>query len=110
MARLDFDHKGQSKLNFIEFLFSDKKDDEFLYARNAEIKLPMNKAVLYSHEIPYLTPEFVLLYKSTDTEREGYQQDYDYAITEMTAKQRSWLENSLSTMNPQGHKWLKTTE
>jgi hypothetical protein len=54
IARLDFDHKGQSKLNFIEFLFNNKKDDAFLYARNTEIKLPMSKAVLYADDIPYL--------------------------------------------------------
>jgi hypothetical protein len=108
MAWLDFDHKGQSKLNFIEFLFNDKYDDEFLYARNAEIKLPMSKAVLYSEDIPYLAPELVLLYKSTDTEREGYQLDYDSAITEMNAEQLTWFNNALKTMNPQGHKWLRT--
>ncbi|GHV11267.1 hypothetical protein FACS1894219_02150 [Clostridia bacterium] len=106
MFTLDFDHIGQSKLNFIEFLFNDSENGYFLYSRNKEILLPLDKAILHSNDIPYLAPEFVLLYKSGDTEREGYQIDFDSVYFEMNTEQRVWLVNALQLMFPTGHKWL----
>ncbi|GHV06073.1 hypothetical protein FACS1894217_04060 [Clostridia bacterium] len=106
MFRLDFDHSGQSKLNFIEFLFNDKNDENFLYARNPAVALPMNKAIMQYGELPYLAPELILLYKSTDTEREGYQQDFDVTFPEMNDEQRYWLLSALKEMYPDGHKWI----
>jgi len=43
---IDFHHTGQSKLNFLEFLFNDKSVNEFLYARNHNIKRELSKAIL----------------------------------------------------------------
>jgi hypothetical protein len=106
MFHLDFDGRGQTKLNFIEFLFNDKTEEDFIYARNKHITLPLDKAVLYNDDIPYLAPELVLLYKSTDIEREGYQLDYDCVIEKMNNEQRDWLKNALSIMNPEGHLWI----
>ena len=56
--------------------------------------------------IPYLAPEICLLYKSTDTERKGYQQDHDLAIQRMNIEQIKWLSESLSALYPDGHKWI----
>ena len=106
MYYLDFDHSGQTKLDFIEFLFNNRNVDSFLYARNESITLPLSRTILTRNNIPYLAPELVLLYKSTDTQREGYQLDFDYAMVEMTAEQKEWLRTALKTMNPSGHKWL----
>ena len=107
MFIVDFDSKGQDKLTFVEFLFNDKENGRFLYARNHDIFLPLSQAILTSCGIKYLAPEMVLLYKSTDTERKGYQLDYDMTVGAMTAEQRAWLWNALKVMNPNGHKWLK---
>ncbi len=96
----------QRKLNFIEFLFNDRTDEQFLYARNHNIKRALNKSILYADNIPYLAPEICLLYKSTDTERKGYQQDYDLSIQKMNNKQRKWLREALSELFPNGHKWI----
>ena len=101
-----FDPKGQDKLNFIEFLFNNTDKDRFLYARNHDLSLPLSLAILTRQGIKFLAPEMVLLYKSTDTERKGYQLDYDMATCAMTAEQRNWLKNALEAMNPNGHKWL----
>lgn len=106
MVRLDFNHGGQTKLNFIEFLFNDEKDGNFLYARNHDVSSPMDHAILHKNHIPYLAPEIVLLYKSTDTERKGYQLDYDLAMELMAPEQKEWLMAALKTMNPAGHKWI----
>jgi hypothetical protein len=106
MYTLDFDHKGQTKLNFIEFLFNDSEDGNILYSRNNEISLPLEKALLYINDISYLAPELVLLYKSSDVEREGYQKDFDSTFFEMSDVQRAWFINALKLMFPTGHKWL----
>jgi hypothetical protein len=106
MYNLYFDHSGQTKLNFIEFLFNDSESGNFLYSRNNEISLTLDKAILYSNNFPYLAPELVLLYKSSDTERDGYQKDFDSTFFEMSDVQRAWLYNALKVMFPTGHKWL----
>ncbi len=102
---IDFNHVGQTKLNFIEFLFNHKSEIDFLYARNESITRPLNKAILYNGNIPYLAPEICLLYKSTDTERAFYQQDYELTMLTMNSEQKEWLTNSLNIMFPKGHKW-----
>ncbi|MEA4831530.1 MAG: hypothetical protein VB118_02800 [Oscillospiraceae bacterium] len=102
---INFQHIGQTKLNFLEFLFNDKSENTLIYARNHEIKQPLTEAILYSDNIPYLSPEFCILYKSNDTERDGYQHDYYTAMTKMNEHQKQWLINALDTMYPQGHKW-----
>ncbi len=102
----EFFHIGQTKLDFIEFLFNDRSETHFEYARNREIKRELGKAILSPNGIPYLSPEICLLYKSTDMEREGYQQDFELAYHAMNSEQREWLKSALSIMYPQGHKWL----
>lgn len=110
MFMVDFDPKGQDELTFIEFLFNNKDNGHFLYARNHNVSLHLSQAILTRNGIKYLAPEMVLLYKSTDIEREGYQIDYDLAIQAMSAEQKNWLKNALETMNPDGHKWLYDIE
>ena len=104
---IDFKHIGLTKLNFVEFLFNDKSDTDFLYARNKDIKRSLDKAVLFSEGIPYLAPEICLLYKSTDITREGYQHDFEEAFGKMSDEQRDWLNHALSIMYPDGHRWIK---
>lgn len=110
MFLVDFDPQGQDKLAFIEFLFNDKSDGRFLYARNHNISLPLSQAILVRHGMRYLAPEMVLLYKSTDTQRKGYHLDFCLAMGAMTAEQKKWLHDALATMNPGGHKWLAYQE
>lgn len=105
---MEFFHIGQTQLDFIEFLFNDKTEYAFEYARNREITLGLERAVLFSGGIPYLAPELCLLYKSTDTEREGYQQDFALARKAMNAFRREWLRNALLREYPGGHPWLDT--
>ena len=103
---VDFRHIGQQNLDYIEFLFNDKTDTDFLYAGNHDIKRNLKNAFLLCDGIPYLAPEICLLYKSTDTEREGYQHDYDMAMSKMNDEQKLWLNDALKTMYPRGHKWI----
>ena len=102
---IDFHHIGQSKLNFIEFLFDDRSEHGFLYARNHQITRKLEDAILRREGIPYLAPELCLLYKSTDIGREGYQQDYDLAIPRMNRNQIEWLNASLDVCYAEKHPW-----
>ena len=106
ICHIDFQSAGQTKLNFIEFLFNDKDDTDLHYARNHSIKRKLKDAILVNDGIPYLAPEICLLYKSTDTERNGYQQDFDLAIRQMDSTQRDWLNQALLYLYPDGHKWI----
>ncbi|MDE5892009.1 MAG: hypothetical protein K2H45_03685, partial [Acetatifactor sp.] len=42
-----FSHEGLKKLNFVEFLFNDRDEDWFYYARNKAVKRELSKAILY---------------------------------------------------------------
>ncbi len=111
IVSVHFSPVGLRRLNFLEILFNDKADGCFLYARDHRIRREMDKVILYyrsgDRAIPYLAPEFCLLYKSTDTEREGYQQDFDRASAKMDGEQKEWLQNALERLYPEGHKWRK---
>ena len=91
-------------MNFFDF-FNDQDDTNLLYARNHAVKLALSNAILYNGDLPYLSPEMCLLYKSADTEKAGYQSDYDNAMTDMNQRQRHWLDDALTSMYPEGHKW-----
>ena len=105
---MEFFHTGQTELDYIEFLFNDKTREAFEYARNREITLGLDRAVLNAGGIPYLAPELCLLYKSTDVEREGYQQDFELAWKTMDPSRRAWLRNALLRAYPGGHPWTDT--
>ncbi len=102
---LDFQHTGLSKLNYIEFLFNEKTEEEFVYCRDERVRRKLKKAILETDGVPYLAPELCLLFKSTDIEREGYQQDFELTIGKLSAEQRAWFENAMGLLYPEGHRW-----
>jgi len=106
MYAVDFDNSEQMELDYIEFLFNTRKDGSFLFSRNHDIKLSLNKAIFHADGIPCLTPEVVLLYKSNSTDHIENQLDFDNAVESLDDEQQLWLKNALSVMFPNGHKWL----
>lgn len=102
---VDFKHIGQTKLNFMEFLFNKKEERDLLYARSHDVRLALSDAFLVRDGLPYLAPEMCLLYKSTDIDREGYQSDFDNAMLHMNQRQIHWLEDALAMLYPEGHRW-----
>ena len=107
MFSVIFDNSEQIELDFIEFLFNNRFEGNFLYSKNNDIKIDINFCILYSENIPFLTPELVLLYKSKAFEiiMEN-QMDFDNALPYLNEKQRVWLKNALIIMFPNGHKWI----
>ena len=122
MYQFAMDHKEQSRLDCIEFLFSQKQDDDFLYANNYAICRSMQDAVLTQEGIPFLAPEIVLLYKS------GYieylDKEYEYALHLVSVavndfnlllpllnnERKGWLKKALRTIYPNGHAWIRRIE
>lgn len=102
---LDFQQTGLSKLNYIEFLFNEKTENEFVYVRDNRIKHKLESAILQKDGIPYLSPELCLVFKSTDIEREGYQQDFELTVERLNGEQRTWFEKAMEMLYPEGHKW-----
>jgi len=106
MYAVDFDGSEQLELDFIEFLFNTRKNGAFLYAKNHDIQMSLDKVTAKDNDLPFLAPEMVLLYKSTMANNPDYQLDFDNAFPKMNAEQRAWLENALAAIFPYGHEWL----
>lgn len=110
MFRCEIERIPQTRLDYIEFLFNTRTDRAFIYARNKKVTRAIEKAVLYNGSIPYLAPELVLLYKSTDIKREGYQQDFELARQKMSPEGKTWLREALEICYPGNHPWKADLE
>jgi len=111
--------QNQDNFDFIEFLFNTKKDNQFLYKRNHNITLTLKDSLKTNKEgIPYLSPELVLLYKSTFinylTSQDldiiklvnNYRHDFNVCKNHMSKNQLTWLINALKISYPAGHEWI----
>lgn len=107
MFNCTIDRVEPNDLDFLEFLFNRRDNDNFIYGRNPDIKRGLSKAIFRSGNIPYLSPEITLLYKSTNTDNADYQHDFDITFNKMDAESKMWLIDSLKVCFPQGHKWLQ---
>jgi len=105
MFAVEFDNSEQTDLDYIEFLFNTRNGEDFLYARNHDVKMKLKAVILKSKDIPYLAPEMVLLYKSTADSEAAYQLDFENTLPKLSNEQLCWLKNALCTMFPKGHRW-----
>lgn len=105
--------KTQTKLDYIEFLFSDRNTKTLRYADNLEAEIAWNNAILSRNGILYMCPEVVLLYKIGIVERLKKSQDKAYRTYEeecridftsvlhlMNERQRKWLNDVLISTYP----------
>jgi len=110
---------NQVTFDFVEFLFNTKNNNEFLYKRNNNITLPIKDAIKVTKQgIPNLSPELVLLYKSTFinylTSQDldiiklvnNYRHDFNVCKNHMSKNQLTWLINALKISYPAGHEWI----
>ena len=93
-------------MDYIEILFNKRTADEFLYSRNSNIRLTLDKAILHKNGIPYFSPELVLLYKSTDLSRDENRQDFDLMLPIIHYENKEWLRNALITVFTDEHDWI----
>ena len=73
--------------------------------RKETVRRELSRAVLDYHGIPYLAPEIVLLYKSSEHTKEAYEHDFNLAAPRMKDDQKQWLADALNTCYPDGHPW-----
>lgn len=107
----------QDALDFIEFLFSHRREGQLLYRRDPRIRHP-RPFLRNSSGIPYLVPELALLYKSVFVRDLGSTQpadvetiahcrhDFALALPHLDSAQRQWLAAALRLTHPGGHEWL----
>lgn len=78
--------------------------DEWVYKRDASIRLPMRDALWHRDEIAYLQPEIQLLYKAAGL-RPKDQADFTATLPHLDERRRSWLRDALRATLPE-HPWL----
>ena len=106
MYEHSMDQIEQRELDFLDFLFNRREGNCLILPGNHGIKRELSKAFCIYEDIPYLSPEIVLLYKSMESEREDYEHDFNITIGALDSERKTWLVNSLKVSFPQGHNWL----
>jgi len=101
----EFDDKGITNFNYMEFLFNTSTENSFIFDGNANILRCIDKAILKRDNIPYLSPELVLLYKARGFEQKLNQFDFEKTVSEMDDEQMAWFYGSLDMLYPNGHVW-----
>ncbi|HWG27057.1 nucleotidyltransferase domain-containing protein [Actinospica sp.] len=92
--------------NYLLDVFREPHDgDVWICRRDERIRLPYRDVIRHSADgIPYLSPEFVLLFKAKAC-RSKDQADFDATVPLMTRRQRGTLASLLERVHP-GHPWL----
>ena len=89
-----------------EILLERSEGDDWLYRRDARLRKPIAEIGRRSAEgIPYLATEICLLYKSPRLNVARNQADFDSAAPMLDSGARSWLRESVKTLDAQ-HAWL----
>jgi aminoglycoside-2''-adenylyltransferase len=89
----------------IEILLNEvDADNNWVFRRDARIRLPFSRAFVHRDAIPFLAPEVVLLYKSNDLSAKNHA-DLVTAANLMSAHQVRWLRDAI-TLHAPDHPWL----
>lgn len=80
-------------------LVEESNGDRWVYRRNHDVTLPIDRLIRHTDGIPAMTPEVVLLYKGKDP-RGRDAADFRAALPLLDARQREWLKNSLLVAHP----------
>lgn len=97
----------QKRFDFIEVIFNPLIDKNLTIWQFQGISRPLEKAILYRGDIPYMSPELVLFCKSMTADRTGYQLDFDLSVPLLSNESKGWLIKALEASYPEGHKWLE---
>jgi GrpB-like predicted nucleotidyltransferase (UPF0157 family) len=95
--------------SFIDFLLTDMDHGVWRYRRDPTIIQTAERLGLQTESgIPFLAPELVLLFKSTNTgqgERSKDESDFQRVAPHLPPDRRAWLRWALLTLTP-SHPWL----
>ncbi|MBE6936670.1 MAG: hypothetical protein E7458_09320 [Ruminococcaceae bacterium] len=101
----EFFHIGIRSFHYLEFLFSKKGKNQFVFDEEKDIRRDLSKAILFNGDIPYLAPEIALLYKSSQVERGESYSDFEQIYPHMSDEQKEWFSQKLDILYPGGHQW-----
>jgi hypothetical protein len=98
-------YRVSKKPSNLEFLLEETSGEEWRFRRNPAIEMPISKISMISNNgIPFLIPEIVLLYKSTD--KNSHDQGFVDKVLEMlNTAARDWLRSAIEKCHPE-HPWL----
>lgn len=97
----------KSSPDFVELLFDEVDEVNFLFRRDASIALPVEKMIILSRPgIPILAPEIVLLYKSGNPEDPFVAVDFKNVLPKLSSETRDWLVSALKKLYLD-HVWLR---
>jgi hypothetical protein len=89
----------------LELMLESCNGEFWVFRREARIKYPRTRMLRRNPEgIAYLAPEIQLLYKARAT-RARDQVDFDQVVPELTQETRTWLRDSLMSIDPE-HAWI----
>jgi hypothetical protein len=89
----------------LELMLEELQGEDWVFRRLSSIRMPLDSLLKRtSHGVPYLTPEVQLLYKARHP-RVKDQADFENALPRLESRERAWLSDALSTIDPE-HAWL----
>ena len=100
------------EFTFIEVAFNDKEGDTYILQNNPKITLPMERAILYANDVPYLAPEIILFFKTDEwSATNSYLGpkmiiDFQAVMPLMDDRQKSWLMDAIKTAHGLRTPWL----
>ncbi|MBS4199106.1 hypothetical protein KHA93_05470 [Bacillus sp. FJAT-49732] len=101
----------QIDFDYVEFLFNQRDDEKFYFSSNHSIKRSLDKAILDKAGVKFLSPEIVLLYKSTylDTkDAKNHRHDFEMSLPYLSLEQKEWLKNALGVCHSSNHEWISS--
>lgn len=107
--RFTFANEQQKDFDYVEFLFNHRDNYYFYYSGNSSVKRSLDKSTLIRDGFCLLSPEIVLLYKSTylngNDSRDHYH-DFNLSLSYLDLEQRLWLKQALEIVHLNNHQWL----
>jgi Aminoglycoside-2''-adenylyltransferase len=88
-----------------EFVLNEATRWEWVYWRHDAVRRPLSEIGGERDGVPYLRPEIVLLFKSTDLTATN-EADFAAALPALDTAARRWLARSLDACRP-GHPWRR---
>ncbi|MEK5108358.1 hypothetical protein MHI57_16875 [Cytobacillus sp. FSL K6-0129] len=90
----------------LEVLLNEIQHNDWIFRRDERIRYSFEKMKsVHIEDIPYLSPEVVLLYKAKDT-RAKDQEDFLRVVDFLSSEEKKWLQTAMQLHMPY-HKWLE---
>jgi hypothetical protein len=83
----------------LDLLLQPTEGDDWVYKKDARIRVPMDQAVLTSDGVPYLAPQIVLLHKAHLC-RPKDEADLDATLPFLSGSARTWLRDAVALAQP----------